>query len=480
MHAQSHPDSAAVQDDDYRLSWAELATAAGEAATALAAAGVRPGDRVALRLPNSTDFVKAALGCMWMGASFVPVSVEDPPARVAFILETCRPAARIELEPSSVSDGIRSIHPEDLSAPGGETVEPSSTPSRDAYIIFTSGTTGEPKGVRISVEALGWAASTTAQRFGMTAATRSISVSSFNFDGSYATLFTTLWAGGSLIIPPRSELLFGRRFFRTVLEEGVTHTSCSPTYMRLLLKSPRLRDLGSSTLMTWALGGEELTVADLQALWAAKPGLKIFNIYGPTETTIQVTSFEVPKMCLDWTEVPLGTPHEGVDFHLVGADGTIDSQLGELYIGGRQLMSGYIGDDTLTEHVLRHDVIDGQTLYKTGDLVSRDDQGLYYFRGRTDDIVKRRGVRISLGEVSRALESLPEVDAVVCLPIEDDGVLGIAAAIQTTLDSPLPILQAARSRLHEGMMPDKVRLMRSLPMNASGKVDRAALSRLDW
>jgi amino acid adenylation domain-containing protein len=479
-NARSHPESSAVQDDGTRLSWRQLVAAAGSTAGSLAAAGVRPGDRVAIRLPNSVAFVTAALGCVWLGASFVPVSVEDPLERVDTIVATCRPSAMIELEPSLSRGVTRRLHPEELQSAGNDTVEPCRASRRDAYIIFTSGTTGQPKGVRISVESFAWAIATTAHRFGLTSATRSLSVSSFNFDGSYASLFTTLWAGGSVVIPPRNELLFGKRFFRSVLEEGATHTSFSPTYLRLLLKSPRMGDLAGSNLSTVALGGEELTVSDLRGLWDVMPDLRVFNIYGPTETTIQVTSFEVPKLCISSGEVPIGSPHEGVRFYVVGDDGAVNQDLGELHIGGRQLMSGYWGDDELTNRVLRHDVIPGEAVYKTGDLVKRDSEGWYYYRGRADDVVKRRGVRISLGEVGRALESIPEVEMAICLPIDEAGVLGIGAVIQSELDCPLPILRAARSQLPETMMPDKVQLLRTLPMNSSGKVDRAALSRLEW
>lgn len=473
-------DRVAIEDDYSCLSWNELVGAASNTAGSLARAGVRPGDRVVLRLPNSVDFVVAALGCLWLGAPFVPISLEEPADRVDSIVAQCLPVAVIQSDRTARLQGIECFGPGQLLSERHDISEPCRTPHRDAYIIFTSGTTGRAKGVRTSIESFGWAVATTARSMGLGPSTRSLSVSSYNFDGSYATLFTTLWAGGCVLIPPREELLFGKRFFRSVLDRGITHSSFSPTYLRLLLKSPRFGELADSNLSTLALGGEAMSVSDLRGLWDVMPELGIYNIYGPTETTIQVTSFRVPKRFMAAEEVPIGLPHEGVEFHVVGGDGSVGRDAGELYIGGRQLMSGYWGDEVLTEQVLRRDVISGQILYKTGDLVERDGQGLFYYRARLDDVIKRRGVRVSLEEVRRALEAVPEVEAAICLPAEGPGGVEIAAVIQTSLETAVPILRAARSQLPEAMMPDKVRLVRTLPVNSSGKVDRAALTQLEW
>jgi D-alanine--poly(phosphoribitol) ligase subunit 1 len=478
-HAASRPDAPALRDDVATLTWRELLESVKRTGAALSALGVVPGDRVALRLSNSAAFVTAALACLWSGSAFVPVSVEDPIERVRWVLEDCRPSVVIVAD-GAVIDGspVRNVAVSELAGESTGEDQPCLSQGRDAYLIYTSGTTGRPKGVRISVEALSWAAAVSGRAFGLSEATRSLSVSAFHFDGSYATLFTTLYAGGCLVIPDREQILFGRRFFSAVLEEGITHTSFSPTYLRLLLKSRRFSDLKAGELLTLALGGEELTGQDLEQVWAVLPGLRIFNIYGPTETTIQVTSFEVSKSSAATGDVCLGGPHDGVQFYVVDGVGDRDlggAKRGELYIGGRQLMTGYWGDDLLTRRVLRTDVVPGQTVYKTGDIVERDQKGVYRYIGRADDVVKRRGVRVSLGEVARVLGHVDGVEAAVVLPVDDGGALAVAAFVQTPLESSGPILQAARKQLPATMMPDMVFVLRVFPMTSSGKVDRASL-----
>ena len=233
-------------------------------------------------------------------------------------------------------------------------------------------------------------------------------MSSFHFDGSYGTVFPTLLAGGSLVIPNRDDLLFLKHFCNAVLEHGITHTSFSPSYLRLLAASRQLGRLADSELRTLAVGGEECVAEDVARLWAVLPRLRVFNRYGPTEATIAVTTYEVSRDDVKAGKVPIGTPHAGVDFSLARPDGTDNlveraGEVGELYIGGEQLMRGYWGDEEFSRAVLRSDVVAGEVLYKTGDLAYYDDSGRYFYAGRSDDVVKRNDVRISLGEVASEL-----------------------------------------------------------------------------
>jgi acyl-coenzyme A synthetase/AMP-(fatty) acid ligase len=170
-----------------------------------------------------------------------------------------------------------------------------------------------------------------------------------------------------------------------------------------------------------------------------------------------------------------------VSFHLVHPDapgGTIAGagEVGELYIGGEQLMSGYWGDIELSEMVLRRDVVPGELVYKTGDLVYRDERGLYVYAGRSDDVVKRNGVRISLDEVTYALRRVDGVAGAVCLAIDLGGRLGIAAFVQAQPDMTAgKLLDATSSDLPATMRPDEVFILSDLPMTTSGKVDRRRL-----
>src|SRR5262249_17485733 len=157
--------------------------------------------------------------------------------------------------------------------------------------------------------------------------------------------------------------------------------------LRLLRASGRLERLADTALRVVALGGEAPSTADIRAAWAGSPGLRVVNRYGPTETTIAVAHLELTPELLDEGLVPIGHPHPGSSFHLLDEHGGLIDRtgvVGELYIGGMQLMAGYLNDPVLSAAALRTDVVEGTTVYRTGDLAFRDERGNYIYMGRTD------------------------------------------------------------------------------------------------
>ena len=483
-HAQGAPGDLAVRDDHEEFGYGELAERAAANASGLAALGVVPGDRVAIDLGNSAAFVTTALGCLWLGAPFVPLSPNDPPGRIARIVADCQPSVIVGGAAgagTSALVAVPTVGVEDLLNQAGPVPARSVDAERDAYLIYTSGTTGAPKGVRIPQRAFGWAVANAAAALGFDRCTRTLCVSSFHFDGSYSTVFPTLLAGGSLVIPKRESLLLLTQFYRAVQEEEITLTGFSPSYLRLLVASRQLKRLAGSELRTVGLGGEECAAADVAELWSVLPELKVFNRYGPTETTIAVTNYQVSDGDVVSGKIPIGAPHAGVRFYLVGLEGgggTIAGadQVGELYIAGEQLMRGYWGDSELSEMVLRRDVVPGELVYKTGDLVYRDGRGLFVYVGRSDDVVKRNGVRISLDEVSYALRRVDGVAGAVCLAVDVGGRIGIAAFVEAAPGmTAAKLLDGASSDIPASMRPDEVFIVTALPMTPSGKVDRQRL-----
>jgi acyl-coenzyme A synthetase/AMP-(fatty) acid ligase len=350
---------------------------------------------------------------------------------------------------------------------------------RGAYIIYTSGTTGTPKGVLISHKAFAVAVATTSRAVGLGPQSRTLCVSPFHFDGSFATLFAGLSSGGTVVIRPREALLFPRAFFQAVANEQITYTGFSPSYLRLLLSSPQMAQLGRSSLECLGLGGEAASLADIRAFWEAAPQVRVFNRYGPTETTIVVTHQPLTPETTARGEIPIGFPHPGSDFFLFDEDdhevmeaGTV----GELYIGGDQLMMGYWGAPELTARALRTDLVPGRTVYRTGDLMFRDATGNYFYLGRSDAVIKRRGVRISLVELSEEVRNLEGVSAATCVLFDNEGDTGLAAfAVSDGRDTPLELRDRLTERLPETMLPDRVVLVESLPLTASGKVDQRRL-----
>jgi D-alanine--poly(phosphoribitol) ligase subunit 1 len=490
--ARTGPDLPAVKDLDRALTYAELRDEIARIGTGLAARGVREGDRVALLLPNAVEFVVAALASLWIGAIFVPLSVTDPEARLETIVTDCDPALVVTLDPlvdeppgtqlvgQSLVDRYPLVAISTLRSDGPDLCPPIAAAPRVSYAIYTSGTTGTPKGVLIGSAAFSAAVAATSDALGLSRDTRTLCVSPFYFDGSFGTLFPTLFSGGSVVIRPREALLFPRTFFNAVTKEGITYTGFSPSYLRLLLASPQLEKLADSSLDVIALGGEASSLADIRALWSAAPRLRVFNRYGPTETTIAVTHVLLtPEMLADET-VPIGRPHPGVSFSLVDDQGAVileADQTGELYIGGSQVMDGYWGAPELSQSVLRTDIVPGVTVYRTGDLVYRDGAGNYVYVDRADRVIKRSGVRISLIELSEAMRSLAGVAAAACVTFDAEGELGIVAFVVTDDESigSLALLRTARERLPDTMLPNRIELVDELPLTQSSKLDERRL-----
>jgi D-alanine--poly(phosphoribitol) ligase subunit 1 len=481
-HADRAPDRPAVKDLDRALTRGELRAAAGRVAAGLTQKGVVPGDRVALLIGNSVDFVVAALGCLWAGVTFVPLAITDPDLRRAQILADCRPAQVItagedQTAPSGLPVGTAWTALSELTAAAERTPPPVTGPV--SYIIYTSGTTGNPKGVQIPPEAFFTAAEACAGAVGLTSDDRALCVSPVHFDGSFSAMFPPLVRGVPLVIPDREALLFPRRFFSIVDGEKITVTSFSPSYLRLLRASGRLERLADTALRVIALGGEAPSTADIRAVWAASPGLRVVNRYGPTETTIAVAHLELTPELLDAGPVPIGHPHPGSSFHLVGEHGRLvdgPGMVGELYIGGPQLMAGYLNDPVLSAAVLRTDVVEGTTLYRTGDLAFRDERGNYIYVGRSDRVIKRHGVRMSLVEVAEALGGLNGVASAACTTFDLQGDLGVVAFVVPDGElSPIAVRQAASERLPETMLPDQFVLVADLPLTSSSKVDERRL-----
>jgi D-alanine--poly(phosphoribitol) ligase subunit 1 len=478
-HAARFPGRPAAADVDRELDYASLRAEVAEVAAGLAALGVRPGDRVAIHLPNSVDFVVTALAAAWIGAVFVPLAVTDPDARLRIIVDDCDPAVIVTSDAGQEAPAL--IDPRSRTrAQLRGAVAPAPRfrgADRPVYAIYTSGTTGTPKGVVIGQRAFLAALTATVAALDLDAGTRTLCVSAFHFDGSFATLFPTLVAGGRVVIPRRDSLLFARTFFHAVARHGITYTGFSPSYLRLLLAHPQVSALAATPLRIVALGGEAAWRDDVETLRAEAPEIRIFNRYGPTETTIAVTHHEIAPAART-APVPIGRPHPAVRFVLVDDAGEVvegSGVVGELYIGGEQLMSGYWRAPELTAAVLRPDIVAETVLYRTGDLVVREASGDYLYVDRADRVVKRNGVRISLVELTEVLRGLPGVSAASATLFDDDGHLGIAAFVVAdglTVDA---AQRAARRFLPATMLPDRIVIVAALPLTPAGKIDERLL-----
>ncbi|KPI03550.1 amino acid adenylation domain protein [Actinobacteria bacterium OK074] len=494
-YAAEAPDRPAVKDAAIALSYAQLRERVDLRAGALARRGVGPGDRVGLHLPNSAEYVVTILACMTVGAIFVPVPYSDPESRVRGIALDCGVTLTVvpaghALSPQADAD-LRPVGLDALDATPGAaaTGEPAEEPSGQppfgaddiTYLVYTSGTTGRPKGVMIRRASLRNFVANTVSAFQLEAGTRALCVSPFHFDGSFGSIFSVLALGGSLVIARHGPLLPGE-FFRLLLDEGITHTSFSPSLLRLLTASRDLPRLADSRLRTVGLGGEDCTPQQIALLLQHRPELRMFNRYGPTETTVVVATHQVTRAwCESGRKIPLGTPDPGIGFHLVDADGQLVSEPGvpgELCVSGVQVMAGYWGAPEVTARVLRTDLVPGTTVYRTGDLVERTPEGLYVYLDRADNVVKRSGNRISMTEVTAALLDVSGVQDAVALVDRPDGRTLIRAFVVA------PDLDAARvraellRRIPAYMNPDSLTVLPEIPLLGAGKPDTRRLRAL--
>lgn len=480
-HARTTPNQRAIKDPSRELTYAELVDETARIATGYVGRGVTEGDRVVLLLNNSIEFIVSALASMWVGAIFVPMAITDPPARLATTLADSSPSLVVVADGPSSLATIPNVDYTEFSAlrdASSPSVPPIADAARPVYSMYTSGTTGTPKGVLIGSRAFAAAVDSTSRALDLNRDTRTLCVSPFYFDGSFATLFPTLYSAGLVVLRPFS-LLFSRTFFDTVIEEQINYTGFSPSFLRLLLASSQMPKLARSPLRVIALGGEASSPSDLRLLMSFAPDIRVFNRYGPTETTIIVTHQPVTAEMIDEGVVPLGHPHPGVTFRLVDEDNTLidePGRVGELYIGGVQLMDGYWGAPALTNEVMRDDIVPGEVLYKTGDLVYQTSDGNYVYVDRADRVVNRHGLRISLIELGEALRKVPHVTAAACITYDDEGDLGIVAFV--VVDAPttaVELREASLQLLPEAMLPNRFNVVETLPVNKSNKLDERHL-----
>ncbi len=469
----------AVYDGSGAASYAEILERALALSSHLGRLGLRPQDRVGVWLENSRDYLVVLLACLAGDFVFVPLAVSDPEARIGKIANDAALAACVTRPERTESPALETVPvcistSQLTSLPAGALRTEWAAGGEIVYCIYTSGTTGAPKGVLIRGESIANFVQSTVDIFGLSRDTNALCVSPFHFDGAFGSLFSVLCVGGTLVIPPPGPLL-PAKFVSIVAERQITHTSFSPSFLRVLVSGRHVAQLRHSSLRTIGLGGEDLSRDDLVAFLSAAPDVRVFNRYGPTETTVVASTFEITEDALSRSEkIPIGQPGPGVTFHLVEGSRLISENdvAGELCIGGIQVMAGYNGDPATTDAVLRTDIVPGRMLYRTGDLVDRNARGEYVFRGRLDSVVKRDGNRISLVEISDALRSAPGIDDVACTADSKmKGRTTITAYVAGREVEPGQLRGHLLQRLPAYMLPDKFVFLEHLPRLTSGKLD---------
>ncbi len=486
------------------LSYGELAGRALRVAGALARCGVHPGDLVGVSLPKGPDQVTAVLGVLAAGATYVPIGADQPLARVRRITASAgftvmivgssggsAHAGHEGHEGHESHEGVvriclaEALRAAAIEAPVLAAADGPGRLDEPAYVLFTSGSTGQPKGVEVGHRAVMNTIDDLVERLALGADDRTLAVSALDFDLSVFDLFAPLSVGGAVVMVDEESRREARRWAELIRDHRVTVLNCVPTVLDMILDVGT--ELGDS-LRAVLLGGDRVGVDLPGRLAAAAAGCRFLGLGGTTETAIHSTVCEVVgggPVPAHWRSVPYGTPLRNVRLRVVDIRDRDcpDHVAGELWIGGDGVARGYLGDPDRTAD--RFVEFAGARWYRTGDLARYLPDGSVEFLGRRDDQVKIRGFRIELGEVEAALAAVPGISAGVAVLIS--GVPGRGPALgvgvvpggasQASVEA-RAIRDRLRTVLPPHMVPDRVVTLERLPLTANGKIDRASVGAL--
>lgn len=485
--ARLHPQAEAVVEGDMSLSYGELLERSQNIAAKLVAAGIEPGQRVAIYLPRSREAIAAILGTLFSRAAYLALDPNAPPARNAHLLQDAQPALLItqtDHEPLAVPETLPQLRLDQLD--GYSAAARVSPPQENtlAYVVYTSGSTGTPKGVMIDHLALASFVAAAVERYGIQAGDRVLQFAALHFDASVEEIFATLCSGATLVLRAESMLQSLPGFLRACEEKRITVLDL-PTAFWHELAFCLSHDQATlpTQLRTVIIGGESAHPERIRQ-WHSVVGNRVtlLNTYGPSETTVVATVATLEPGGDDQGAAPIGRPLPGVSVAVLDGQGypVPVGQQGELYVMGPTLAGGYWGRSPLTaEKFMSLDWLpERPRAYRTGDQVLMREDGQLVFIGRLDSEFKISGHRVDLAELESLLAAIPGIREVAvvgyCLP---EGIKRLGAYL--VAEPPYPTIQSLRQHLAQSVpaaiIPAGFSFVETLPKTASGKVDRAAL-----
>ncbi len=485
------PNAIALRDGSCALTYRELGERSRRLAAALRRHGAGPGRRVAVMLDRSASLIVAFVAVLESGAAYVPLAVDTPAERLQLLLDQTRPCAALSLgvDAARFGDSLPVVAV-DRQPPEASRIDIDSFaragPDDPAYILFTSGSTGFPKGVTVThgnlanyVRAVLHAIGSENRSFGM--------ISSPAADLGNTALYPALCSGATLRLISADAASDPARFADELAAAPLDVLKITPAHMRVLLDGA---PAGRSVLpQRWLIVGGETAPWELAEAIAATPNAPRFlNHYGPTETTVGASIFEVTPASQERARasgarsIPIGMPLANVKLHVVDECGALVpvGVTGELLIGGAGVSAEYLAQPALTAERFFRSAHFGR-VYRTGDRVRRLPDGALEFVGRLDDQVKIRGFRVELGEIEAALAACRHVAnaAAILRSGAGEAVLAVYAVATAGADPDIvgrDALAALKERLPDYMLPASIAMLDALPLTPNGKVDRAALA----
>jgi amino acid adenylation domain-containing protein len=490
--AEQQPSAVALLDGSSHMTYAELWAAAERVASALHASGIEHGDRVALYLPKDSIAIVCLLGVLRASAAYVPIDPRAPVARVKQILTGCSPRVLITApnQRERLDGDWQMLSPQQLTqqTPGQalNRTEQRGDASATAYILYTSGSTGVPKGVVVSHRAaeafVGWAC----DAFSLAPHDRLTSFAPLSFDLSIFDLFAALSSGASVVNLAPELLLRPIELVRHLQQSSPTTIYAVPSTIRLLVQDGKLDQSKVPHLQRVLYAGEPFPIPQLSEAMTALPAARFYNLFGPTETNVCTYHPLEKQPSPGQTQVPIGRAcaHLRVDLLDAEAHPVAPGEEGELCVAGASVMTEYFGNSEATRAAFYPGsrFPDGERRYRTGDHARLDATGQFWFLGRRDRLVKRRGYRIELGDIESALLRHPA--------IHEAAVVAETSATATSITAFVTLRPNAQAstlilRTHCGslllpyMVPDSIRIVPTLPRTLSGKVDFLRLLRPD-
>jgi amino acid adenylation domain-containing protein len=476
--ARARPDHPAVVDRGRSLTYGELDRRANQLAHVLSAAGVGRGERVAVLLTKSADAVCSLYAVMKTGAAYVPLDPGAPPQRLSDVVADCRPRCVLTDRPDVPGRVDPTADP--LGVPD-DPIECRVTPDDLAYILYTSGSTGVPKGVMLThanaTAFVQWAG----LEFGVTADDRLASHAPLHFDLSVFDLYASAAAAATVVLVPPEASVLPMELRRFLERERITVSYSVPSVLTQLARRAQLAPGDLPALRTVLFAGEVFPTKYLRRLMAALPHARFANLYGPTETNVCTWYDVTAPPASDDETVPIGVAVPGTSLAVLGDDdGTATSGChGELLVQGPSVARGYWRDPQRTSSRFvtspRPD-LPGRW-YRTGDLVDAGSDGNLRFVGRRDSQVKSRGYRIELGDVEAAIHAHPAVVECAVVAVPDELVSARLHAF-AVVDADVSVRDLARftaERVPRPMVPESFEICAALPRTATGKTDRRAL-----